>query len=266
MDVLNGLKETIQALCQLQQMDDIVREHVVARERLNEKLKQLHVFLERIGQSIEEKRKRLHEAERWYETKSGELKSDQDKVARAKAKLGMVTKTKEYLAMQRELESLRKSNTQKEEEILKLLEAIEEFKTSIENEEAKLRSCREEAASEEATNAGSVRELDALIEANAGKRRETAAAVPPAILKQYERVKGRAAGVAIVEVRDERCGGCNLRLPPQVYIRLLRQQSLETCPSCARFIFVDPDVVAKAQNGDKQPEVQNEDEPQAASA
>jgi hypothetical protein len=29
---------------------------------------------------------------------------------------------------------------------------------------------------------------------------------------------------------------------------------------------VDPDVVAKAQNGDKQPEVQNEDEPQAASA
>ena len=59
-----------------------------------------------------------------------------------------------------------------------------------------------------------------------------------AILDIFNRVKAKQPdAVAIAEVKDEVCQGCNLNIPPQMYIDLQHRNSLKNCPSCERIIY-----------------------------
>ena len=43
-------------------------------------------------------------------------------------------------------------------------------------------------------------------------------------------------GVGVVEVRNEICTGCRMKVPPQQYNRVLVMNTLETCQSCSRIL------------------------------
>ena len=41
----------------------------------------------------------------------------------------------------------------------------------------------------------------------------------------------------MVGVKNGTCRGCNMNIPPQLYIVLQRGATIETCPSCHRIIY-----------------------------
>jgi hypothetical protein len=63
-------------------------------------------------------------------------------------------------------------------------------------------------------------------------------ALDSTILDIFYRVKAKQSdAVAIAEVKDAVCQGCNLNIPPQMYIELQHRNSLKNCPSCERIIY-----------------------------
>ena len=145
------MRETVAKLVALQTIDDEGRAFHEERDGLQAKIVRLKELLGLMEEQLAEKRVKLDEATRWYRDKDGELKVDQEKVAKAKTRLQAVTKNKEYMAMQKEIESLRKANLAREEEILKLVQAMDEFKASIASEEAKIAELKAEVETEEAS-------------------------------------------------------------------------------------------------------------------
>lgn len=244
------MNESIAALVDLQAIDDEISEYKHQRDELAGNLERLQQILGRMAEELEEKRERLAEATRFHEEKRGDLDSDNDRMNGAKKKLGTVTRTKEYAAMQRELDNLRKKFGDDEAELKRLAEAIIEYKVAIATEEQKLAGLREEFEREQAANADRLARLDATIAEIAKKKTSVQARLQPkALLGRYQRLLDRREGKAVVPVVAGSCQGCRMMLPPQLYIVIQRGERLEACPSCQRFLFYSAELAAQAVSG-----------------
>lgn len=69
------------------------------------------------------------------------------------------------------------------------------------------------------------------------RRAELRQAVPKIFLAAYDARDRAGRRPVIVEVRGAHCGGCYLRLPPQLVSAIRRRQSLSSCPNCGRLLY-----------------------------
>jgi uncharacterized protein len=157
-------------------------------------------------------------------------------VAGAKHKLSQAKNSKEYMAAQREIDQRREGLTAREGEIAKLVEAVESKKKLLAERAKDVDTLR--TSIEKDGEAAKVRmdELQAKIDEIRAERDKLAADVKPEVLKRYSNIRMRR-GLAVVSVRNGTCQGCNMNIPPQLYIVIQRGQTIETCPSCHRIIY-----------------------------
>lgn len=233
------MKVIVVALKSLQSVDTDVRSLAAERDVLSSRLDQLVALHQRGTAELEEKRAKLADVESFYRDKNSQLKADLDKASRAKAKLSAVKNTREHQAARNEMEALQRSNAQQEEEIIKLLEAVEGYKSGIAEDEKRLNTLAKELEKSRKENAGQIDALTAKITAIESKKAKVCESLPKGLLRKYLRTLEARDGVAVVEVIDGTCLGCNIQIPPQKYIELMRMESLMNCPNCQRFIFVD---------------------------
>ena len=77
-------------------------------------------------------------------------------------------------------------------------------------------------------------------------RHELAAVVNEGARGRYERlVKSKGENV-VVGVQHGVCGGCHMKLPPQLLVMCQAQQEIVTCSNCGRILYYtrDMDLVA----------------------
>ncbi|MBW2734063.1 MAG: hypothetical protein JRH20_16875, partial [Deltaproteobacteria bacterium] len=48
-------------------------------------------------------------------------------------------------------------------------------------------------------------------------------------------------GIGVVRAAEGACSGCHMRLPPQLYNILQRNETIEQCPNCQRIIYYIPE-------------------------
>ncbi len=242
------MKELIQQLIELQKMD--IERLTLEGEKTSlwEQVEKMQNLLSEMEQDLEEKQDRLKEAQRWYQEKDREMKETQDQIKKLQARLNLVTKPKEYAILQKDLDELKRTNQHREEEVLKLLGAMEEFQASVEQEAEKLENLRKKAEEERKDAEKRSKEIDVDIEKIKAEASRMEPNIPKSILSKYRRIQKAWKGLAVVEVdiKNGSCGGCHRQIPPQLFNVLLRQKTLEQCPHCQRFIFVDVDKLKPA--------------------
>lgn len=64
--------------------------------------------------------------------------------------------------------------------------------------------------------------------------------IPGLFLAAYDALGRQGRRPILVPVRRAHCGGCYLRLPPQLYSSIRRRQSLYPCPHCGRLLYSSP--------------------------
>ncbi len=74
--------------------------------------------------------------------------------------------------------------------------------------------------------------------------------VPAPVLGHYDRLRAREKkGVAMV--RNQACGGCHMRLPIGQITVLMRDEDIQLCESCGRYLYLpaptEAEVAAAAQ-------------------
>src|SRR5574340_1182976 len=45
-------------------------------------------------------------------------------------------------------------------------------------------------------------------------------------------------GVAVTTARNELCSGCDMNIPPQLYVEIRKNQEILHCPQCRRILYV----------------------------
>jgi predicted nucleic acid-binding Zn-ribbon protein len=78
------------------------------------------------------------------------------------------------------------------------------------------------------------------------ERTTLVAAMAPQILAIFDLVSRRRNGVAVAEARDGICTICHVRLRPQVFNTVRRNEEIIQCDSCQRVLFFVPPPAAAA--------------------
>lgn len=143
--------------------------------------------------------------------------------------------TREQLALQQNVEMLKRQLSRLEEEALEAILAVEQTEYKLQQAEASLRlqelawqqQERELQAARSALIAGA-RQSKSQREAAAGR-------LSPDLLKRYDTLRQKHNGLAVARVQAGNCGGCGASLPTAI-----RQQAhgdaLTPCPICGRLL------------------------------
>ena len=167
----------------------------------------------------------------------GTLQQEEQRMKERRMRLGRLRNDKEVAALQREIESAKESNARLEEEVLTLIEQMEALEGTLATSEGELTAVEASVAKLGTSGGGRIEQLKAEIESDRSERDVIANRLGADLRKKYEQIFARRNGVAVVEVRDGNCRGCNMNLPPQLYIRIQRRVDIEYCPNCQRILF-----------------------------
>jgi hypothetical protein len=230
------VKDQIKLLIELQKHDARIQELEGMKKVWPLKLEALGGDLKKVEELLERERKQLEETESWRRRQEEERKSQEADLIKAKQKSSLVKNAKEMMANERELEANRKASQSREEEVVKLVGAVETAKKSITQHEADVVALKEHVASEGATAQKQTAEIDGQIAGVRKLREQAAAAVNPQVLKRYSSIRMKR-GLALAPVKNGTCQGCNMNIPPQLFNTLQRGNSIEVCGSCHRIIY-----------------------------
>ena len=167
-----------------------------------------------------------------------------DRAARDRARLDAGTGTaKDLQALQHELASLARRQSELEDVELEVMERAE----AAESDVAELERGRGELTIRIEALVAARDEALARLDAEAaeiGAPRETLAAeVGPDLMALYEKIRSSSGGTGAAALRQRRCGGCQLELNPVEIQRLRQAPSDEVlrCEECRRILVRTPE-------------------------
>ncbi len=142
----------------------------------------------------------------------------------------------EYQALQKEINDHKINNSRIEDRILEVMEKMEEKERLIRSREEALAREREDLAKEEKKVAEEAAKLDARISDLKGERDKLLPSVSEAILRKFQRIFANKRDSAVVPLVNYVCGGCHMRLPPQI-ANNVRKAELVICENCSRILY-----------------------------
>ena len=93
-------------------------------------------------------------------------------------------------------------------------------------------------------------ELKASLEQMAAQRVGLVKALEPKLLTMFEQVARKRNGIAVSEARDGICTICHVRLRPQVFNTVRRNDAITQCDTCNRILYFVPVPVASPAPSD----------------
>lgn len=242
------MKEELARLRELQQIDLQLDQLGKAKRAILDRLEENKGFLDKLVEDLDTQKSELEEIRKLQSQKKDDLADIRDQHDKRRKRLHNVGSTKEFNAVEKEIEVLKKSVEQTEEELLHLAEVIDTTQASISEKEEKIEQLRQSIAQDEADAEAQLSELDEKIQA-LNKREDTRREeVSKRVLYKYDFIRKRRPGEsAIAAAKDAHCEACFMSIPPQLYIEIQRGETMVTCPSCQRILYFWEDGLAEQQ-------------------
>lgn len=161
---------------------------------------------------------------------------------------GTVSAIKELQAIQADIDSLKRHDSDLEDRVLALMEEREPLDQTLAGLSARTAELDAEAMRLRAAIAEAETAIGTEIEGEEARRQAAAATLPEEMLKVYEQMRRELGGVAIAVLEaGGRCGGCHLTLPASEVARIKREplDALIRCDQCGR-ILLRPEAVGPA--------------------
>lgn len=174
----------------------------------------------------------------------------QGRLSKFRDQLMSVKTNREYQAMQHEIEIAQTEVREMEGRILERMVEADELTAAVKAADAALATEQKAGDADRRAIAAEFVELKASLEALAAERAELVRAVDPKVLNVFELVARRRSGVAVAEARDGICTICHVRLRPQVFNTVRRNDQIVQCDSCNRILYF---VQAPSPDGVNQP-------------
>jgi uncharacterized protein len=229
-----------------------VQEIISEVEALQEKIAAVPVEVARLEKDllaaqkdVESEKAHLQELGKDRRRLEMELMGIEAKITKYQSQLLEVKTNKEYQAMLHEIEGCRKERAAFDERILVEMEESEKRQGAVRTLEETLENKRRDTAQGKTRLDAEAQELKRRAGTLEVERRSLEAEISADYLQPFLKVARQRKGLALVAVRDERCGGCHVRVMPKLIQQVRRAQGLIACDSCKRFLYV-PDEPNRA--------------------
>jgi hypothetical protein len=230
----------------LQRLDSAAHD---ARRRLAdepERLKQLDARLEAARDAVASAKERLAANQTARRAIEKDLAVHQGRLSKFRDQLMSVKTNVEYQAMQKEIEFAQHEVKAYEDKILEGMLEADDLTASLKRAEAESTAEQKAVEADRKALAAELAGVRESLERITGERAELVRALSPPVLATFELVARRRNGIAVAEARDGVCTICHVRLRPQVFNVVRRNDEIVQCDSCQRILYFVPVAAAAA--------------------
>jgi uncharacterized protein len=234
-----NLKSQLNILLQLQSIDSQIYS-------LNEQKNTRPKEIEALKLAFEEKKKHMADLEKisldLQKTKKDaemELASKEDGVKKLQGQLYSLKTNKEYNTMLQQISDSKADASRVEDKILEVMEKIEISRKDVEAEKGRLTQEEKGFNEQKKKVEDQLKEIDEKLSQLDAQRKRIVPEIDKKILGQYERILKNRDGLAIVEVKNDICLGCNMLVPAQVINLIKMYDRMITCEVCNRILFLN---------------------------
>lgn len=230
-------REKLKALEELQKVDLKIRDLSAEAEKHPARLKQIETERTQARGALDATRGKLADNERARRQNEQLLQLEKEKVRKWETRLNELKTPREYAALARELDIAKKTNQTAEEELKRLIGEYDELKKQVGSGEAALTDKEAVVAREGGEIQAQVDKVQAQMQELQAERTRLIEQCDKSLVSRYERIRKQRGGVAVVQVVNGTCKGCQRNIPPQMANNLLTSSEIMNCPNCHRFIY-----------------------------
>jgi predicted nucleic acid-binding Zn-ribbon protein len=230
----------LERLIALQRLDSAVSD---ARQRMAEAPERERGFETRLDasrQAVDTAKQQLADSQGARRAIEKDVAVQQGRLSKFRDQLMAVKTNVEYQAVQKEIEFAQTEVKALEDRILERMLEADDYAAALKRAEADLRSEEKAVESDRRTLAATLAALTEEVDRLIAKRPGLVASLTPQALATFELVSRRRNGVALAEARDGVCTICHVRLRPQVFNTVRRNEQLIQCDSCMRILYFVP--------------------------
>jgi len=232
------IKEQIDFLIGLQVIDREIYALNMEKKEKPEEIEAIEKALEAQKTGIKEEENNLKTLQVKLKDKEVTLQQKEEQIKKLQTQLYQLKTNKEYSAMLTEIEGVKADNSITEEEIIKLMDETEMDKKKLMQEKELFKNEEASAQKEKTVVDARMKEIDSKLAEFSAKRKSIVPNITQKVLARYERVLENRAGLAIVPIECDACGGCHMNLPPQVISEAKLREDIIICQSCSRILYI----------------------------
>jgi predicted nucleic acid-binding Zn-ribbon protein len=218
-----------------------------------ERARALDARLEGARRRLASAKERLTENQAARRTIEKDVAVHQGRLSKFREQAMSVKTNQEYHAVQKEIGFAQTEIKTLEDRILERMLEADELTADVKRAEAELAAEEKAVEAERKAMVAEMAELRVSLERMTEERAAAVRAIDPQVLKIFELVSKRRNGVAVAEARDGICTICHVRLRPQVFNTVRRNDTITQCDSCQRILFFAPAAAPAAPDTVSQP-------------
>jgi predicted nucleic acid-binding Zn-ribbon protein len=233
------LKSQIGSLVILQKIDTEIYVLKAEKEAKPQEIKALEESFEQKKHQLAGIEKATLDLQKQRKERELELATKEEGVKKLEAQLFSLKTNKEYQAMLQQIADAKADASIIEDKIIQILDQVDKSKVELEKEKERLKAEEKVFQEQKGKVEARIKEVDGRLAELDAKRGQIVPQLDSKILAQYDRILRNRDGLAIVAVRNNSCGGCNMLVPPQVINLIRMYERIITCEICNRMLYID---------------------------
>ena len=231
------MERELETLFEAQKIETLIMEGEQKLLQAPKRLKQMEEELLALRQKIDREKEIIDELEKERRKKEKELEGEKEKIKKLEVRLYDVKTNKEYQALLKEIEAAKEANDRTEEDVLVLMDKVEDLRKDYESSNVQLKEIEKDSETERSTIEKEIKSMDEIIAKLTQERDNLLSVVSENLRNIYGILRERRGGIAVTNVKNGVCLGCNMNIPPQLFIEVTKNKTLIQCPSCNRILF-----------------------------
>ena len=231
------MPENIRLLIELQEADSTIIRKKAVIDSLPSKLSSAEKLFKEIRSLYEKEKQKCELLKKKKKDKEKGIEDINEKIKKIKARASDIKTNKEYQAHLKEIETIEKERYAIEDEILSVMEAIEAAAKEVKAEELKMKAEKDKVEAFRKEVDQEIAEAEKEMGELKVRRIAIADKIDPDVYGNYMALLEKCNGLAVVEARDEICQGCNMNIPPQMFVELKKNIEIIQCQQCDRILY-----------------------------
>jgi predicted nucleic acid-binding Zn-ribbon protein len=234
------MNSDLKQLIRLQTIDISVQELRSRIDKFPSISKALDEKLKSAQSGVETAKERVKNNQGNRKKLESEISSIEGKISKYRDQMIAVKTNEEYRALQHEIEHSQAAIRKIEDDILNLMMEAETGQSDIKTAEVRLKEDQAKVNEErKALEEENKHDLSAL-EGYLKERKDIQAGVSSDLISQYDRVRKHRGGIGVAPARNEICEICKVRIRPQVFQLIRKNDQIIACDACQRILY-DPE-------------------------
>jgi predicted nucleic acid-binding Zn-ribbon protein len=206
--------------------------------------KALDARLEAARQHVAVAKQRLADNQNARRAVEKDVAVHQGRLSKFREQAMAVKTNQEYHAVQKEIAFAQGEIKTIEDKILEFMVEADDLTATVKRAEAELTSEQKTVDADRRTMATELADMKASLDRIAVERAEVVRGLNSQVLAIFDLVLRRRNGIAVAQARDGICTVCHVRLRPQVFNSILRNDQIIQCDSCQRILYYVPAAAA----------------------